>query len=629
MKKLNSDSFLIYYGLCLLRILLVLTPQNGYIHPDEFFQSIEVFASNIFELDGNIPWDFNVTFPIRSIGPQYVTTGLSYNILKMSSMLFKGLITPYSLLVTPRLFICLLSFLCDWSVYKICKNNNERYKSKLVVLSSSYVMLIFGTRTFSNTLELISFALLLYFVAESMIFSNVIVKHHEYLRKRYEKSKTPAEKARFHKLRLFLASHSFRNFFQISVISVFGVFNRPTFLFFAVFPVFFWLNRGMGFKSVSNMQFHLRMLVLILSSVPVIIILVVIDSFYYGYISWGELGMLDVSIDSFVVPGLNFIKYNLKDSKEHGLHPRYLHVLVNIPLLFNVMGVYVFVMFGDFLIKFSKKKYHLLPTIRSIKGLMITSLLVPILLLSYIPHQEPRFLIPLIIPLSYIFSEKIYQEPERSVIKIEPTTEINKKEFKSDNKLTLWIILNLIFGIFFGFIHQGGIYPASNYLSSEIAKQPNTKYNIFTSNIYMVPQILYKQPKIEKIYESRRTKFQMSKRVFFYEEGSNDLSSVYEKMVNIVRVSSMDKRKNRFFMLLPASLNQQFNNVSKKYNFIEIELTKKFYPHLSTEALPNFNELFYLLTMVDFKNLHFDEISNSFLSLLKSFSLNLYEIKMR
>lgn len=43
-KTQNSDWQL--YGLGALRIFLVLLPQSGYIHPDEYFQSVEVLAGN-------------------------------------------------------------------------------------------------------------------------------------------------------------------------------------------------------------------------------------------------------------------------------------------------------------------------------------------------------------------------------------------------------------------------------------------------------------------------------------------------------------------------------------------------------------------------------------------------------
>lgn len=41
----QKDKYLrLYFLLCVLRVLLVFIPQFGYIHPDEFFQSVEVMA---------------------------------------------------------------------------------------------------------------------------------------------------------------------------------------------------------------------------------------------------------------------------------------------------------------------------------------------------------------------------------------------------------------------------------------------------------------------------------------------------------------------------------------------------------------------------------------------------------
>lgn len=202
-------------------------------------------------------------------------------------------------------------------------------------------MIIYGTRTFSNTVELLLFALLLYFVAESLTFSNTLIKKREYISMRFRQSKNVVDKVKWNKLASYLKSDSLRNCFFVSTITVFGFFNRPTFLAFALGPVFFWLYRGIGCKSVATLQFHLRSLILIFCSIPSIIFIIIVDSFYYGYISWGEIGMFDVSINSFVFTPLNFIKYNVdvKNLKEHGLHPRWLHVLINIPLLFNVLGV--------------------------------------------------------------------------------------------------------------------------------------------------------------------------------------------------------------------------------------------------------------------------------------------------
>ena len=44
---------------------MVFMPQSGYIHPDEFFQSVEVVTGDILGTDTVRTWEFNVTAPIR------------------------------------------------------------------------------------------------------------------------------------------------------------------------------------------------------------------------------------------------------------------------------------------------------------------------------------------------------------------------------------------------------------------------------------------------------------------------------------------------------------------------------------------------------------------------------------
>lgn len=42
--QLQAKNMRTYWVLAGLRVALVLMPQSGYIHPDEFFQSLEVMA---------------------------------------------------------------------------------------------------------------------------------------------------------------------------------------------------------------------------------------------------------------------------------------------------------------------------------------------------------------------------------------------------------------------------------------------------------------------------------------------------------------------------------------------------------------------------------------------------------
>lgn len=42
--KAKDSSLVSYYIMCFVRIAMVFIPQVGYIHPDEFFQTVEVVA---------------------------------------------------------------------------------------------------------------------------------------------------------------------------------------------------------------------------------------------------------------------------------------------------------------------------------------------------------------------------------------------------------------------------------------------------------------------------------------------------------------------------------------------------------------------------------------------------------
>lgn len=87
---------------------------------------------------------------------------------------------------------------------------------------------------------------------------------------------------------------------------------------------------------------------LILCGIPAAVGIILADSFYYGYLTLGEIVNFEVGIENFVVTPVNFLRYNLVEEnlREHGLHPRWLHFVVNVPLLFGVMGIVGLVAFA-------------------------------------------------------------------------------------------------------------------------------------------------------------------------------------------------------------------------------------------------------------------------------------------
>lgn len=190
----------LYWFLAALRIILTLIPQTGYIHPDEYFQSIEVISGELkliiiqkklyviqifnltgdyFDIDINKPWEFNSTFPVRTVLIPQIIVGLPYSVLTRLSQYTRfyfgiSLKSPYFLVLFPRLLVCGLSFISDYCLYRICYMYGQNYKIRLISYASSYVMLIYATRTLSNAIELILMALLLYYASHCMAYSEKV-----------------------------------------------------------------------------------------------------------------------------------------------------------------------------------------------------------------------------------------------------------------------------------------------------------------------------------------------------------------------------------------------------------------------------------------------------------------------
>ncbi len=65
------------------------------------------------------------------------------------------LISSYTVLLAPRLVMLFLSFTVDYCVYQICVLYQHNFNRCLTTLASSYVMLVYSTRTLTNSLELV------------------------------------------------------------------------------------------------------------------------------------------------------------------------------------------------------------------------------------------------------------------------------------------------------------------------------------------------------------------------------------------------------------------------------------------------------------------------------------------
>ncbi|XP_011634507.1 GPI mannosyltransferase 4 isoform X1 [Pogonomyrmex barbatus] len=627
----------LYWILAGLRITLTFVLQTGYIHPDEFFQSIEVISGDHFDIDVYKSWEFNATFPIRSIFIPQLVVGLPYAILKRLSpytfhFLGLSLKRPYFFVLFPRLFMCAFSFLSDYFLYKICYMYGQNYRVRLVTYASSYVMLTYATRTLSNSIELVLTAALLYFVSRCMVYSEKVVLQNDYLSKKYNEATTAVERVKYYKLRALLPSHSLNDCFVLATITVIGIFNRPTFIAFAFVPIFFWLQRGLNSKSVDFKDFHIRIIVFILCGLPTILFFILIDSFYFGYLTIGEIGQLEIGIDNFVVTPVNFLKYNVKEEnlKSHGLHPRFLHFLVNIPLLFNVLGIIGLLTFMKMIYSGLKAQWLHLPRLQSIVGLMTFTFIVPVALLSLFPHQEPRFIIPVLLPLVFLHAPELSQVPCLDVVRRyndennESHSSVELKRFKS-KKLVVWYIINLLLTFFYAFMHQGGVLQLASHLTTELKAKPHlTHVHLYTSYSYSLPTALLQLRNTRRIYRSSSNhKYKLKQDFHLYEQGSKSLPQVFDTIARKIKDCeekfAVKRIPYRLYYALPASAISEFaelsNNKSHSFRF---HVVKSFYPHISVEKLP------LLLSLDGLEHLNLN-VNDGIFSNINKAAQNIYE----
>ncbi|XP_030384259.1 GPI mannosyltransferase 4 [Scaptodrosophila lebanonensis] len=665
-----TDSHLhTYYFFAVLRFVLVLVPQNGYVHPDEFFQSVEVMTGDHFRLEHTRTWEFNNTMPLRSITLPFALLRVPWSFYEFIALYVRmwcgiELVNSYAFLVFPRLIYTCLSFSIDWCVYRICRLYGLRYEIRLLALGSSWVLLVFGTRTFSNTLELVMCSWLLCLVAECMLKTNTIVYKKEYLEEKYDKAASISERVKIWKLKNALPAHNLQYLFAMSSICVAGVFNRPTFLLFGAPMVFFWLLRGMGTRTVTFRDFNMRIGLFCLCALPTLLLFIFCDSLYYQHLTVGELHMLQLGIDNFVFTPWNFVKYNIDSTQTamHGVHPCYVHLLVNIPMLFNVLGVAALAAFTHLLLRFFHAEYQLLPRFQSIVSLMSGAIFVPLFFLSLINHQEPRFLLPITFPLLLLHAPKLITgfspaypfQTEHPMLRWIYDRVLCSKA-SAPHLLRIWYIANVLLTVFFGFIHQAGVFPLAQHMAHVVATKPTaTHVHLLTSHTYSLPLHLVNVPSSRLLHFNAQThqRYRRQRDFYLYEYGGLELDTLLHKVKLIIgncelRMSGSQRIRYKMYLAIPASLSGSLHEAFQRSNsstYLNFELQSVFYPHLSTEAFPQMqgrhpcdvdaphwahDNLRGTCDVEQAPSLRFSYLTRQFSSFVHQFGLALYEIDVR
>lgn len=350
--------------------------QPSYVHPDEHFQSLEMLAVRYLGVAGSVPWEFQPVNAARSFAPLILNYGpLYFFVVKYfrirDSMTILSLVRLQNYLV--YISLCHLVF----RRLSATRGLNSRRTDFLV--ATSYLTCSFQSHSFSNSLE-------------TILLLMVLALYNELLIPRAEDRKVSACKASV----------------LIGFLVLLGTFNRIT------FPAFVFLPSLAVFRHYY--RFHIGQFALLVSASALSCILFVqIDtSLYHSNVH--------------VIAPLNNLFYNFKESnlQLHGLHPRYNHLLLNMP---QIIGPAALFLNPRRLI--SQDFTRNLPLLSVVSGL---------LLLSAFKHQELRFLLPL--------APQIFLSlGDRSFI----------KRIQAANITSLWLAFNIVLAVVMGIYHQGGI----------------------------------------------------------------------------------------------------------------------------------------------------------------------------
>jgi phosphatidylinositol glycan class Z len=340
--------------------------------------------------------------------------------------------SAWALAISVRLTVLLWSFALDFLLKKIIesmtqvkKDNDEATTSNglvrrlMAVYGFSYPVLTYLLRPFSNTYETILLAFI-FLIVNSIPTTERLFRRHQWV---------------------------------LGALCAFGCFIRITFPAFAA-PVLLyhwywqWIDQPSGVKSIWK-TFRSMVLPMLTGSLVITVLGVIVDTWSYTSFIYPA----NSKYSNWIFTPLSNFLYNFKTENlaEHGLHHRWTHVLINMPLLFLPLLI---------LIAMCYKKTYLKPLLQRRRQCAMASCATGLFALSLMPHQEPRFLLPLLIPLVIIIST-LPQDALRS-------------SFGSKSFYILFCLFNGALTLLFHFWHQGGVIPCFFWLGNNCSESSRT-----------------------------------------------------------------------------------------------------------------------------------------------------------
>jgi len=344
------------------------------------------------------------------------------------------------------------------------------------------------------------------------------------------------------------------------------------------------MQRGMFLKRIGLADFHHRMTSLLPTFIIMSFILILADTFFYSAATKSSIWDIKLSRDLVMTP-LNFIAYNMDRANlaTHGIHPWYLHSAVNVPLLFNVLGLGGLYLMSRALVLLASSPWTAKPELFNFNGLLVFSFAFPLGALSLTPHQEARFLLPLLVPLVLLLGPFL----------------LRREGMSARLMRSFWYAGNVFCVLFFGFFHQGGIYETQHFLHNHIHNERTslTQTHLLYFHTYMPPLSLLAVPHHGRLVidEANSTRYRRKKNVFVEDLAGADVDELLRRCVRLVSDAQAkyltQKLNSEVFVIFPATLEPQVNRIINPFPLLSWKPVYKTYPHLSMEDPPNFGDL--------------------------------------
>lgn len=398
-----------------LRTWLSVSP--SYIHPDEHFQGPESLADVVFGWATKKSWEFSGEAPARSYFVAWTIYGLPMTFIQ--TMFGATKVNPTLVLYSLRLLFNLGSWiLSDMALDRLTMSKNHKFAA-LFFYSTSYVSWTYQSHTFSNSVETVL-----------LLWCLVII--HEFQTKR---------------LYLF-ARHT--DSVLLGSLVAFGLFNRVTFPAFLIIPglrlLVWYIRYPLAFLTLSASFLFTSLVAIYFDTIWVLVAANYDESVSILIQLFEAINNLGSDTPLVVAP-LNNLIYNIDSANLalHGIHSRLQHLLVNLPqLLGPALALLI-----------STKYITSIPLQSAISGLVI---------LSFVQHQEVRFLIPIIPLLCCCLDFDL----------------LKKRKLLYSAFFMAWISFNIVMGLLMGLLHQGGISPTQVHISQMVdSSQSLAQNNIF------------------------------------------------------------------------------------------------------------------------------------------------------